>query len=254
MRLSLQRLGDNPRDIDRDTASAPLPAEECDVAGLRADCDTRWESLENGPPTEGNQENGARKPWMIYPAPPPPHWHPTRSTNPPSHIQKKLTTNSDASARKHVSGFEEFDFASCDIPGLVPDDGTTDGGGWDYAIDERGVYQVYASSADGMFCSTSPRIPVLTHRRTESASSKTQKPVFEIPSIREYFMDLDYVLSVISDGPTKSYAYRRLKYLAGKFSMYMLLNEDEETAQMKVCFPSIPLCSEAGSDIDFSNL
>lgn len=62
----------------------------------------------------------------------------------------------------------------------------------------------------------------------------TGKPRIEIPTIREYFMDLDYVLGVISNGPTKSYAYRRLKYLSGKFAMYTLLNEDEETAQMKV--------------------
>ena len=48
-------------------------------------------------------------------------------------------------------------------------------------------------------------------------------------------MDLDYVLGVISDGPTKSYAYWRLKYLSGKWTMYTLLNEDEERAQIKAC-------------------
>lgn len=47
-------------------------------------------------------------------------------------------------------------------------------------------------------------------------------------------MDLDYVLGVISDGPTKSFAYKRLKYLASKFDMYTLLNELQEVAEMKV--------------------
>ena len=58
--------------------------------------------------------------------------------------------------------------------------------------------------------------------------------MFDIPNIREYFLDLDYVLGAISDGPSKSFAYRRLKYLNSKFEMYSLLNEFQELADMKV--------------------
>lgn len=47
-------------------------------------------------------------------------------------------------------------------------------------------------------------------------------------------MDLDYVLGVIADGPTKSFAFRRLKYLVSKFTMYTLLNEFQEMTDMKV--------------------
>ena len=47
-------------------------------------------------------------------------------------------------------------------------------------------------------------------------------------------MDLEYILGVISDGPTKSLAYRRLQYLASKFDMYYLLNEYQEVSDMKV--------------------
>lgn len=61
-----------------------------------------------------------------------------------------------------------------------------------------------------------------------------ETPAFDIPSIREYFMDLEYVLGVIADGPTKSFAFRRLNYLASKFTMYSLLNETQELADMKV--------------------
>lgn len=50
-------------------------------------------------------------------------------------------------------------------------------------------------------------------------------------------MDLEYVLSVISDGPTKSFAFRRLNYLSSKFTMYCLLNEFQELADMKVRLP-----------------
>jgi AMP deaminase len=56
-----------------------------------------------------------------------------------------------------------------------------------------------------------------------------------VPNIREYFVDLDYILGVISDGPVKSFAFRRLKYLASKFTMYTLINEFQELADMKVC-------------------
>lgn len=65
-------------------------------------------------------------------------------------------------------------------------------------------------------------------------SDQEKKPLFDIPDIREYFMDLEYILEVIADGPTKSFAFRRLGYLASKFTMYSLLNESKELAAMKV--------------------
>lgn len=47
------------------------------------------------------------------------------------------------------------------------------------------------------------------------------------------------MLSVISDGPAKSFAWRRLKYLESKWNLYVLLNEYRELAEMKVS-PSNP--------------
>ncbi|KAK0487740.1 hypothetical protein IW261DRAFT_1558788 [Armillaria novae-zelandiae] len=93
---------------------------------------------------------------------------------------------------------KEFRFEECDVPGDHD---------WDFRIDDKGVFQVY---------------------EPDQAT-----PAFDIPSIREYFVDLDYILGVISDGPTKSFAFRRLKYLASKFTMYSLLNEFQELADMK---------------------
>ena len=55
-----------------------------------------------------------------------------------------------------------------------------------------------------------------------------------MPTLKEYFQDLDDVLSVISDGPAKSFAYRRLRYLESKWNLYVLLNEYKELAEMKV--------------------
>jgi AMP deaminase len=71
-----------------------------------------------------------------------------------------------------------------------------------------------------------------------NASSKEQppkpKPLFRNVTLREYYSDLDFLLNVCSDGPAKSFAFRRLKYLASKWNLYCLLNEYQEIADMKV--------------------
>jgi hypothetical protein len=61
-----------------------------------------------------------------------------------------------------------------------------------------------------------------------------RKPLFNVPTIKDFFVDLDVVLSVVTDGPAKSFAFRRLKYLSSKWQMYTLLNEYQELADMKV--------------------
>ncbi|KDQ62720.1 hypothetical protein JAAARDRAFT_121826 [Jaapia argillacea MUCL 33604] len=96
---------------------------------------------------------------------------------------------------------EDFVFEDCAVPAAHD---------WDFELDEKGVYQVY-----------------------EDAKIEEKKPKYQIPDIREYFIDLDFVLNAISDGPAKSFAYRRLQYLSSKFTMYTLLNEFQEMADMK---------------------
>lgn len=61
----------------------------------------------------------------------------------------------------------------------------------------------------------------------------SRKPLYTVPTIKEYFQDLDEVLAVISDGPAKSFAFRRLRYLESKWNLYVLLNEYRELAEMK---------------------
>ncbi|EEB97082.1 hypothetical protein MPER_03671, partial [Moniliophthora perniciosa FA553] len=111
-------------------------------------------------------------------------------------------TNTQEVVSAHIHTPDEFNFEDCEIPG---EDSL------EFGIDEKGVYQVYENAED----------------------KSAQKPMYDIPTIREYFQDLDYVLSVIADGPTKSFAFRRLKYLAGKFNMYSLVNEFQELADME---------------------
>ena len=45
--------------------------------------------------------------------------------------------------------------------------------------------------------------------------------------------ELRSILDISSDGPSKSFAFRRLQYLEGKFNLYVLLNEYQEMADTK---------------------
>ncbi|KZF23839.1 AMP deaminase [Xylona heveae TC161] len=81
----------------------------------------------------------------------------------------------------------------------------------DFRLDDTSVFQVYETSK----------------------SAEMGTPILQIPTIREFYMDLDEILNVSSDGPSKSFAFRRLQYLEGKFNLYVLLNEYQEMADSK---------------------
>ncbi|ETW81907.1 hypothetical protein HETIRDRAFT_475429 [Heterobasidion irregulare TC 32-1] len=181
MAISLQRLGDNPRDYDGTFTG--LEDSMADVSGIRPDADL----------LQSHQAPGTEqlKPWRIYPKPPPPHWHWTAK-------QKAVSSTVIPNADDHN---EEFNLAACDIPGSHQ---------WNFELDSKGVFQVY-----------------------HNIEVEDKKPIFNIPGIREYFVDLEFVLGVISDGPAKSFAFRRLQYLLGKFTMHSLLNEFHELTEMK---------------------
>src|SRR5271163_3346477 len=64
------------------------------------------------------------------------------------------------------------------------------------------------------------------------------EPIAEVPTLREYYRDLDSIISAASDGESKSFAYKRLQYLDGKWNLYILLNERQELLDTKVLYPS----------------
>ncbi|CRK19706.1 hypothetical protein BN1708_000371, partial [Verticillium longisporum] len=80
-----------------------------------------------------------------------------------------------------------------------------------FKLDDSGVYQVFDN-------------------KDEEANGR---PLVQVPTIREFYMNLDQILSFSSDGPSKSFAFRRLQYLEAKFNLYALLNEYQETADSK---------------------
>jgi hypothetical protein len=60
------------------------------------------------------------------------------------------------------------------------------------------------------------------------------EPIAEVPTLREYYRDLDSIIYAASDGESKSFAYKRLQYLDGKWNLYSLLNERQEMLDSKV--------------------
>lgn len=227
MRLSRQRLEDDPRSYDGefwcdDVSVPPAPAD-----GDAGAPNQQSSTADDG---EGKRARAPFPPWKIYPEPPRPHWEPgpSASTALPDHAWKQSALTDEES--KEAWKKNEFRFEECEVPGI---DETRGGGqGWDFEMDDKGVYQVYdptASSSSTSSTSSGGNDSL----QPLSTLPKKKRPLFFIPSIKDYFLDLEHVLSVISDGPAKSVAWRRLKYLESKWGMYALLNEYQELADMK---------------------
>ena len=175
--------------------------------------------------------------WNVYPPPPEPAWYEERDRRngdqgnslassmvlperPQTRGNDQVRTSSSTSAlhplqepqapkppRKKRKPGQEIgeDF---DIEDVLPVPGPSD---MAFRLDGNSVYQVYENSeAEGV-----------------------DTPIINIPTIREFYMDLESVLNVSSDGPSKSFAFRRLQYLEGKFNLYVLLNEYQEMADSK---------------------
>lgn len=56
---------------------------------------------------------------------------------------------------------------------------------------------------------------------------------FDYPTVGEFIDDVKYMCYMITDGPLKSFCYRRLCYLSSKYQLYALLNEMRELAAQK---------------------
>lgn len=146
----------------------------------------------------------------IYPPPPEPAWAQAAARRADARDHAHDPEKSDHEAhegkrhhRKRKPGQdigEDFDME--DLLPLPGDDGRS------FKLDDSGVYQLFDDN-------------------------NALEPAVRVPTIREFYMDLDDILNVSSDGPTKSFAFRRLQYLEGKFNLYVLLNEYQETADSK---------------------
>ena len=64
-------------------------------------------------------------------------------------------------------------------------------------------------------------------------SAQNPSAIVSVPTLREFYIDMDQVQEVSSDGPTKSFAFRQLDILEGRFHLYFLVNSYQETADCK---------------------
>lgn len=115
-------------------------------------------------------------------------------------------------AQKEPSQPAEFKFEDCDIPPEHP---------FTYTLDSHGVFQVYSST------------------------EQQEEPLYKIMTLKEFFKDLDFLVNIVNDGPARSFAFRRMKYLENKWQMYSLLNEYQELSDMKVSASFLPVCIES---------
>ncbi|KAL2444512.1 AMP deaminase [Exophiala dermatitidis] len=172
--------------------------------------------------------------WEIYPPPPNPVWNEQKAREPQQDYIPPNSTSSSlymADTRAHAQGTggtgtntdqadqdrgpaspssakkarkpgqaigEDFDLNECYIP---PKDYNVR-----YEMDEGSVYQVYDEQGQVLVA---------------------------VPTLRDYYIALDTILDLASDGPAKSFAYRRLQYLEGRYNLYTLLNEYQEVADTK---------------------
>ena len=57
--------------------------------------------------------------------------------------------------------------------------------------------------------------------------------LIQVPDLPEFVSDMQHLCAMISDGPLKSFCYRRLSYLHSKYQLHVLLNELRELAGQK---------------------
>jgi AMP deaminase len=198
MRLSLQGDGENPKDDPNWNVYPPPP-------------EPAWYEERDRANTNSNQINSQNNSMTNSVVLPQERPH-TRSSD---HVRNLSSATNQVPPSPHTPKTakpkrkpgqdigEDFD-----INDLLPLPGQ---GEMEFRLDANSVYQVYENST----------------------AEELDTPVINTPTIREFYMDLEEILNVSSDGPSKSFAFRRLQYLEGKFNLYVLLNEYQEMADSK---------------------
>lgn len=168
--------------------------------------------------------------WKIYPPPPSPTWdsnknRPRDQTPDENSLSssKVLLEESETSKAKRMSSGSLPPFSPTvkprkpgqdigqdfDMSDLLPLPSADDS--ISFGLDKGSVYQIY----------------------TASETMQQIRPMIQVPTLRDFYKDLDEIQNISSDGPTKSFAYRQLDIIEGKFHLYFLINSYQETADCK---------------------
>lgn len=193
IKLSLQAPGDNPKD-NSDWRIYPPPP------------DPTWDDKKNRPAgqTSGLDSLSSSKVLATDTDRLQPNLSPVSSLNrDPTHQQLPISPT----VRRRKAGQdigEDFDMMDLlPLPGM--DEHTS------FKLDQGSVYQIFQPAQ----------------------AAPTASPVVKVPTLREFYIDMDHVQNVSSDGPTKSFAFRQLDILEGRFHLYFLVSSYQETADCK---------------------
>uniref|UniRef100_A0A8D0AP78 AMP deaminase n=1 Tax=Sander lucioperca TaxID=283035 RepID=A0A8D0AP78_SANLU len=67
-----------------------------------------------------------------------------------------------------------------------------------------------------------------------AAADKHQPKDLPCPDYNTFIDDMNFLIALIAQGPTKTYTHRRLKFLMSKFNVHEMLNEMEEMKELKL--------------------
>ncbi|XP_036068828.1 AMP deaminase 1 isoform X1 [Oryzias melastigma] len=67
-----------------------------------------------------------------------------------------------------------------------------------------------------------------------AAADKHQPKDLPHPDYNTFIDDMNFLIALIAQGPTKTYTHRRLKFLMSKFNVHEMLNEMEEMKELKM--------------------
>ncbi|XP_069046395.1 AMP deaminase 1 [Lepisosteus oculatus] len=68
---------------------------------------------------------------------------------------------------------------------------------------------------------------------SKEAADKHEPKDLPYPDLATFIDDMNFLLALIAQGPTKTYTHRRLKFLMSKFNVHEMLNEMEELKELK---------------------
>ena len=151
-------------------------------------------------------ENPKNEPqWEIYPPPPVPVWNEEKNRPRPD-ISGSTGSLGSAGRRKagHNIG-EDFDLSEV-LPVPGKDDSVT------FHLNHESVFQVIRSQSTGAL----------------------EKPLVNVPTLRDYYIDLGKLTDWSADGPSKTFAFKELEILEGKFNLYAMENAYQEMADAKI--------------------
>ncbi|XP_068452964.1 AMP deaminase 1 [Clinocottus analis] len=67
-----------------------------------------------------------------------------------------------------------------------------------------------------------------------AAADKHQPKNLPCPDYNTFIDDMNFLIALIAQGPTKTYTHRRLKFIMSKFNVHEMLNEMEEMKELKM--------------------